>query len=150
LAHQADGAGPDRDSGSSTPGEVFAALVRGVCDRRTDLAELYAEPTRVTHPLQGDDALTTRATLSEHFASTRAVLGDVELAVTGAVVHETADPELIVAEFRYAVGPARTEVPCVFVMRVRGGLIVESRDYMDLQAFGRALAWNRTEEQQGR
>ncbi|MGH3659519.1 MAG: nuclear transport factor 2 family protein, partial [Micromonosporaceae bacterium] len=49
-------------------------------------------------------------------------------------VHETADPEVIVGEFAYEVTQADGTVnlvPCVFVMRVRDGEIVESRDYID-------------------
>ncbi|MCX5096217.1 hypothetical protein OOK36_47105 [Streptomyces sp. NBC_00365] len=42
--------------------------------------------------------------------------------------------EVIVAEFGYEftlpVG-TMTKVPCVFVMRVRDGQIIESRDYID-------------------
>jgi ketosteroid isomerase-like protein len=49
---------------------------------------------------------------------------------------------VIVAEFDYAgtvleTGEAFT-VPCVFVLRVRDGLIVESRDYIDHVAMARA------------
>ena len=49
------------------------------------------------------------------------------------VVHETADPEVIVAEFRYlgSLDGREFQVPCVFVMRVRDGVIVESRDYLN-------------------
>jgi ketosteroid isomerase-like protein len=41
---------------------------------------------------------------------------------------------VIVAEFAYEFpmpGGSVTQVPCVFVMRVRNGEIVESRDYID-------------------
>jgi len=58
-------------------------------------------------------------------------------------VHETADREVIVAEFAYACTIAATgaayRLPCVFVLRVRDGLIVESRDYIDPLATARAL-----------
>jgi ketosteroid isomerase-like protein len=49
-------------------------------------------------------------------------------------VHETTDPEVVIAEFVYHARAAKDgelfRVPAVFVMRVRGGLIVESRDYV--------------------
>jgi uncharacterized protein len=54
--------------------------------------------------------------------------------VVDVVIHQTADPELIVAEFAYeftSPDDATTKVPCVFVMRVRDGQIIESRDYID-------------------
>jgi ketosteroid isomerase-like protein len=57
-------------------------------------------------------------------------------------IHETQDPEVIVAEFDYAGTVIATgepfRVPCVFVLRVRDGLIVESRDYIDHVAMARA------------
>lgn len=54
--------------------------------------------------------------------------------VVDVLVHETADPEVIVAEFAYEFtlpDDSTTKVPCVFVMRVRNGQIIESRDYID-------------------
>lgn len=55
------------------------------------------------------------------------------------VVHETAEPEVIVAEFNYHGQEAGTgrafTVPCIFVMRVRDGRILASRDYVDHRAF---------------
>lgn len=58
-------------------------------------------------------------------------------------VHITDDPEVVIGEFRY-VGSAHGrpfDRPCIFVMRVRNGEIVESRDYSDhvglARAFGR-------------
>jgi ketosteroid isomerase-like protein len=58
-------------------------------------------------------------------------------------VHQTADPEVVIFEFSY-VGSANGRpftVPCIFVTRVRDGVIVESRDYADhvgmARAFGR-------------
>jgi ketosteroid isomerase-like protein len=60
------------------------------------------------------------------------------------VVHQTADPEVIVAEFEYAGRNTETGrdfvVPNVFVMRVREGRIVESRDYAHHRAFEEAMA----------
>jgi len=49
------------------------------------------------------------------------------------IVHETGDPEVIVAEFAYhgrVGGSAPFKVPAVFVLRVRNGQIVDSRDYI--------------------
>jgi len=114
---------------------VFHALVDGVCEGRwASLPELYAEQTDVVHPFDpfGGPALRTRAELREHFG---AGPGSVvpERRPVDIVVHETADPEVIVAEFAYEwmVDGAPHKVPAVFVMRVRDGLIVESRDYFD-------------------
>ena len=121
-----------------TPEEVFLKLVHGVADRDfAALPELYAEQTDVRHPMNpyGDHPLLTRDALREHF-------GGVGPRVTEVVrfqpdnirVHHTTDPELIVAEFDYAgtilATGAPFRVPAIFVLRVRDGLIVESRDYI--------------------
>ena len=50
-------------------------------------------------------------------------------------IHETTDPEVIVAEFEYQGINTDTgepfAVPAIFVLRVRNGEIVDSRDYVD-------------------
>lgn len=50
-------------------------------------------------------------------------------------IHETTDPEVIVAEFAYRGTVVETgepfALPGVFVLRVRDGRIVSSRDYFD-------------------
>lgn len=54
--------------------------------------------------------------------------------VVDVVVHETAEPEVVVAEFAYEFtlpDGSMPKVPCVFVLRVRDGQIIESRDYID-------------------
>ena len=129
-----------------TPEEVFLKLVRGIGDRElAALPELYAERTDVRHPMNpyGDHPLLSRDALREHF-------GGVGPRVTEVVrfqpdnirVHETTDPEVIVAEFEYAGTILATgepfRVPAIFVLRVRDGLIVESRDYIDHLAMIRA------------
>ncbi len=111
-----------------------------------DLANLYAEHTDVRHPLAplGDTPLRTRAELRAHFANSGGrTAGPVQFEPTNAIVHVTADPELVIFEFNYAVeANGRTfELPCIFVVRVRNGQIVESRDYGDhiglARTFGR-------------
>lgn len=119
------------------PREVFLALVEGICDGRLDdVVRLYAEKTDVSHPfdpLRGE-GLASRAALEEHFAR-RPVKRTLEARPVNIQVHETADPEVIVAEFAYAGTNLETgkafSYPCIFVMRVRDGEIVESRDYVD-------------------
>jgi uncharacterized protein len=126
-----------------SPREVFLRLVHGVCDGRWDeLPELYAERTHVEHPFHplGAPALRSRAELREHFAAGSP--GTFDRRPANIRVHETADPEVIVAEFEYRGTAAGTDepaaVPCVFVLRVRDGEIVESRDYIDHLASARA------------
>jgi ketosteroid isomerase-like protein len=129
-----------------SPSDVFHALVRGVCDRKwDDLPGLYAEQTNVVHPLDPFRAppLLTREQLREHFAGGDEVLGDVRFEPANITIHETADPEVIVAEFEYrGTVPGTGEpfaLPGIFVMRVRDGQIVSSRDYVDHVGLARAL-----------
>jgi ketosteroid isomerase-like protein len=118
-----------------SPREVFLALVDGVAAGRFDeLPDLYAERTDVVHPFDPlrAPALRSRAELREHFRSTgprpRRQVADV-------TVHETTDPEVIVAEFEYRGTVEETgepyALPGIFVLRIRDGEVVSSRDYFD-------------------
>jgi ketosteroid isomerase-like protein len=120
-----------------SPREVFLALVNGVAEERWDeLPALYAEQTDVVHPFDPlrAPALRTREELRSHFRP-----GDAgaRLHRRAAVIaiHETTDPEVIVAEFEYRGTVAHTGEPFtqpgIFVLRVRDGEIVSSRDYFD-------------------
>lgn len=107
------------------------------------LASLYAEHTHVRHPFAplGDTPLRTRADLRRHFAGSPTRTQGVERFEVVGQVHETTDPEVVIFEFSYvgsANGRAFT-VPCIFVARVRDGVIVESRDYADHVAMARAF-----------
>jgi ketosteroid isomerase-like protein len=125
-----------------TPREVFERLIDGVKHGRwEELPALYAEDTFVTHPFApAGEPLIGREALRRHFAA-GAGLG-VTMTARDVVVHETSDPEVVIGEFAYegrvtATG-RRFTVPNVFVLRVRDGLIVESRDYADHVAFAAA------------
>ncbi|WP_158587926.1 nuclear transport factor 2 family protein [Actinomadura logoneensis] len=129
-----------------TPRETFLRLVQGISAGRWDeLADLYAEDAVVEQPFAVPPApsrIEGRTTVAAHFA--RAGEGPLRFRVRdGAVVHETADPEVIVTEFTYdgevtTTGAVFT-MSNVQVLRVRDGLIVSSRDYHDHAALGRAL-----------
>ncbi|MFC5184250.1 nuclear transport factor 2 family protein [Actinomadura harenae] len=128
-----------------TPREVFDRLYQGISDGRWDeLAALYADDAVVDQPFRMPPApirIEGRAALAEHFAS--AGQGPLRLRVKDVLVHETADPEVIVAEFTYAGELTTTgagfEVGNIQVLHVRDGLIVRSRDYHDHAALERAL-----------
>jgi ketosteroid isomerase-like protein len=129
-----------------TPEEVFLRLVHGVADGDYGaLPALYAEQTDVRHPMSpyGEPPLLTRDALREHFSGRGPQVGKtVRFRPEAIRVHQTRDPEVIVAEFDYAGTVAATgetfRVPCIFVLRVRDGEIVESRDYVDHVAMARA------------
>jgi uncharacterized protein len=126
-----------------SPREVFLALVNGIAAGNLDgLADLYAEEIDVVHPfdpLHGAP-LRTRDELRERLESAGARPRQ-RRRVGNVTIHETTDPEVIVAEFEYQ-GTADTgepyALPAVFVMRVRNGEIVSSRDYHDHLASARA------------
>jgi ketosteroid isomerase-like protein len=129
-----------------SPREVFLELLHGVCDRRfDDLPRLYAGHTHVVHPFDPlrAPALVTRQQIKEHFAGANDALGDVRFQPANVTIHETADPEVIVAEFEYrGTVPGTGEpfaIPGIFVQRIRNGQIVESRDYADHVAMMRVL-----------
>jgi ketosteroid isomerase-like protein len=129
-----------------TPEEVFLKLAHGVADRDfAALPGLYAEQTDVRHPMNpyGDHPLLSRAALEEHFGVTGPRVAEVvRFQPANIRVHQTTDPEVIVAEFEYAGTVVASgepfTVPAIFVLRVRDGLIVESRDYIDHVAMIRA------------
>jgi ketosteroid isomerase-like protein len=130
-----------------SPREVFLALVNGVADGRFDeLPDLYAEQTDVSHPFDPlrTPAARSREEIREHFGrlSRPADAGPRPGRRVGNVtIHETTDPEVIVAEFEYQGTDASTgeayALPAIFVMRVRDGEIVSSRDYHDAIASAR-------------
>jgi ketosteroid isomerase-like protein len=130
---------------SPSPREVFHQVVTGVAERRYDeLPELYADQTDVRHPMSptGDQPLRSRADVRGHFGRAAGMVASVRFRPENIVVHETTDPEVVVAEFEYrGTRPESGEeftAPCIFVLRVRDGLIVESRDYVDHVAMARA------------
>jgi ketosteroid isomerase-like protein len=120
-----------------SPREVFIALVDGVAEGRwEELPDLYAEQTHVVHPfdpLRGA-ALRTRGELREHFKPSGAG-PRLPRRAANITIHETTDPEVIIAEFEYQGTVPNTgekfALPGIFVLRVRNGEIVDSRDYFD-------------------
>jgi ketosteroid isomerase-like protein len=108
------------------------------------LAELYAEETDVRHPFAplGDTPLRSRAELREHFAGADGLIPPVErFEAVDPVVHTTSDPQVVVFEFAYAisVNGRDSRIQNIFVVRVRDGQIVESRDYANHLALYRAF-----------
>jgi ketosteroid isomerase-like protein len=77
-------------------------LIAGIFDQKWDeLPMLYAENAVVTHPhaLPLPTRLEGRDDLREHFASAATL--PITMQARNVVVHETADPEVIVAEYDY-------------------------------------------------
>ena len=129
---------------TASPREVFLRLIDGVTGRKWDeLPNLYAEDAVVEHPLAATTAarLEGREQIRAHFAAGASM--PVELRASNIVIHETADPEVIVAEFDYhgrVTATGRTfMIHNIFVLRVRDGQIVTSRDYVNHLALAAAF-----------
>ena len=127
-----------------SPREVFLTLVNGIAAGNPDgLPELYAEQTDVVHPfdpLRGAP-YRSRAEIRTGMERRRAAGPRPLRRVGNVTIHETTDPEVIVAEFEYQGTTEAGEpyaLPAIFVMRVRDGEIVSSRDYHDHLASARA------------
>ncbi|WP_051570858.1 nuclear transport factor 2 family protein [Cryptosporangium arvum] len=125
--------------------DLFHRLLDGLSsDDWTALADLYAEDAHVTIPLALPEptVLDGRAEIAAHFA--RMTSMPVRFTVANAVVHETVDPDVVIAEFVYDVHVtttgARARVSNVQYLRSRDGLIAETHDYHDHTRLGRVLA----------
>jgi ketosteroid isomerase-like protein len=130
-----------------TPTEAFLGVLHGVCERRLeDLPQFYAEETNVLHPFHPEraPALRTREELREHFRRGLSTRPEVRREPRNVRIHETTDPEVVIGEFEYhstIVDTGETfDMPAIFVMRVRNGEIVESRDYADHALIARVFA----------
>lgn len=115
-----------------TPRQVFERLSAGISGGDwSRLHELYAEDTVVEMPfaLPAPVRIHGRDEVREHFAGNGELR--ISLKADAVRVHETADPEVIIAEFDYDGHVAGTDfrVANIQVLRVREGLILESRDY---------------------
>jgi ketosteroid isomerase-like protein len=116
------------------PREVFEQLIAGIADKDWEkLPDLYAEDAVVEHPfaLPQPRRLDGREAVRRHFAA--AVNLPLEMRARDIVVHESTDPEVIVAEYvndgRITTTGRTFSFANVLVMRIRDGLIVTSRDY---------------------
>ena len=125
----------------ASPTEVLHALIDGVTGKQWDaLPSLYAEDTVVEHPMNtpAPTTLRGREALRRHFDGARDL--PLDMTARNVVVHETADPDTVIGEFDYHVRPHEPAgrefvVRNIFVLTVRDGLIVTSRDYTDHLAF---------------
>jgi uncharacterized protein len=125
----------------ASPTAVFHRLSQGISEGRWhDLADLYAEDAVVDQPFvsTAPGRIEGRETLRAHFAGAAGM--GLSMVAHDVVVHETADPEVIVAEFDYDItGPAGSVTAAnIQVLRIRDGLITATRDYHDHLAIARA------------
>lgn len=127
------------------PRSVAERLVNLISERRFDEAfRLYADDVVVEVPYayRTPSRFDGAATIREHFG--RAADGPLVLRARDLVVHETGDPELVVAEWDYEVTAKETgrtaRVANVQFLRVRDGLVVHSRDFHDHRRLAELVA----------
>ena len=132
-------------SGSTaSPREVIERLLAGIAAGVTPaLAELYAESAVVELPFAqpGGLRLVGREQIAQHFA--RAGRAPFRLRPINIKLHQTIDPEVVVAEYDYQ-GEIRSTggefiVANVQIVRVRDGLILSSRDFHDHAGMAAAV-----------
>jgi ketosteroid isomerase-like protein len=119
---------------STSPRTVVERLIHGISTGAWDrLPELYAPDVVVEQPfgLPRPLRLDGREQVTAHFAAGAHL--PLQLTARNLVVHETHDPDVIVAEFDYdgqvtSTGRSFT-VANILVLTVRNGQIVRSRDY---------------------
>jgi ketosteroid isomerase-like protein len=131
---------PDR------PRDVVDRLIQGISQGRwPELHELYAEDAVVDYPFalpSGPARLAGRARIQRYFAGVARL--PLEFKAHHVVLHETKDPEIVIAEYDYDGLVTTTgrsfQVSNIQVSRVRDGLIVASRDYHNHPVLAGAIA----------
>jgi ketosteroid isomerase-like protein len=125
------------------PRELFERLIEGITSGNYhELHHLYAEDAVVEHPFEVPDP--TRwvgiEDIREHFAS--GARRPLELTTSDVRVHQTEDPEVIVAEYEYhgtvTTTGERFTVGNILVIRARDGRITYSRNYHNHTIMGTA------------
>ena len=127
------------------PLQVVERLLDGVATGLTPaLADLYEADAVVELPFArpGGLRLEGRAAIRDHFV--RAAQARLTLLPVAVKLHQTLDPEVVIAEYDYegrAIETGRSFVVSnVQIIRVRAGRIVASRDFHDhavMSAAGR-------------
>ena len=133
-------------SGPASPQDVIERLIQGISRGRwRELPDLYAEDAVVEYPLalpSGPARLEGRAVIQKYFAAVARM--PLELKAHHVVLHQTGDPEVVIAEYDYDGLITTTghsfQVANIQVSRVRDGQIVISRDYHNHPVLAEAIA----------
>jgi uncharacterized protein len=132
--------------GPASPRDVVEQLIQGISQAKwRELDELYADDALVEYPLalpDGPARLVGRSAIRRYFAAVARL--PLELKARDVVVHETKDPEVVIAEYDYDGLVTTTgrsfQVSNIQVSRVRDGQIVTSRDYHNHPVLAEAAA----------
>lgn len=129
-----------------TPRQIFDRCLEGMRTGTHDFDDLLAEDCVVETPFAagGPRRTTGRAEFLARAVPERAALPVRFDHARTLAVHETTDPEVIVAEYELGgtvLGSGRRESACfVVVLRAHDGRITHWREYQDTLAIARALA----------
>jgi ketosteroid isomerase-like protein len=133
------------DNTMRSPRDVFELLLKSFADRDlTTVKSLYAEDALVRQPFAKpvEVVLTGRAEIEQHFAGFAAA--PVTVSPRNIEVHETTDPEVVVAEWDNDVtrttDGTTVSTHNIAVFCVRDGQVVWSRDYHDHGALAGLLS----------
>jgi len=130
-----------------SPRETFEELIRAALSSTPgDMADCYAPEVVIELPFAVDGLYPSRVENTREELRAR-YQGHVAVRryknVSDVTIHETADPDVIVAEYTLNGEMAATDEPFsmrfVMVITVRDGYIVHSRDYSDPVAGARLL-----------
>jgi uncharacterized protein len=133
----------DQSTDQRSPRSVVQQLLDGITVGPTrELADLYAEEAVVVLPFAqpGGLRLEGKAALADHFERSASL--PLRLAPINITLHLTDDPETVIAEYDYDVTSAigtHVRTANVQIVKVRSGLIVDSRDFHDHAALAAAL-----------
>ena len=131
-----------------SPREVVEQVRRMVAGEGVVFSDLFAEDGVLRYPFAfpgQPPELRGRAAIRDHFAapSSGSARAAFDMDGVDALVRETDDPEVVVAEIehhgRSRVTGEAYRFRALAVVRVRDGLIVEYDDYMDALAAARLL-----------
>lgn len=131
---------------TTNPVQVFHRLAAAIAERRqADLIdEYYAENVVVEHPFMIPEPITTHGREQLRHRATSLHSLPITMEVDDIEVHPTADPDVIVGEFRSRITSHRTGKQIttrnILVLRFRDGLIVSSRDYHNHAAIAALVA----------
>jgi ketosteroid isomerase-like protein len=118
----------------ASPQDVVESLMRGISDGQwSELDQLFAEDAVIDYPfaLPAPVRLDGIGAIRRYFATTATF--PMKLRARNLVVHTTADPDVVIAEWDYdgvATSTGRVfRVSNITVSTIREGKIVASRDY---------------------
>ena len=137
---------PGTGAAARSPWEVADLVRRMVAGEDVGFGDLFAEDAVFSYPFSAPgtpDQLVGREAIKAFFGSRGGARSLFRMDGVDAVIRETDDPEVVVAEIRHHGWSHVTDAPyqhtALGVIRVRDGLIVRYDDYMNPIALAQLL-----------